>query len=363
MNNYIFLADAFGYGPITTSCLIAKKLKEKSKNKFIFIGPSYCIEKAKKENVFDEYIECTYEQKEIEKYIEYFIKAKKIIATETTDILIYLINNYNLKNIYLIDNLFWMWDFLEDELRKIKKYYISNIIDVRENIERIASDYTNLKVVGSLREMTSFKRCGNNKNLIISLGGAEAYLIDPNIIQKFYYRVINIILANENIKNFDNIYITGGKGIIEYLKKRINGKNIIINSYDNDTYLKILQSCSHAIMAPGLGNFNEIISTDIIVMFLLPINYSQYLQRLAYKDYDANLYFQENREEDVVEKFLSEDIGVDEVIANLKKYNYDFKELDDFLIDTNYRSKERKKIYDSIPKNGIEEVCNDIERS
>ena len=256
-----------------------------------------------------------------------------------------------------------MWDFLEDELRNIKKYYISNIIDVSENIERIASDYTNLKIVGSLRKMSTFRQCGNNKNLIISLGGAESYLIDQNIIQEFYYKTINKILANKNIKNFNNIYITGGKGIIEYLNGKIKSENIIIDSYDNDTYLKILRSCSHAIMAPGLGNFNEIISTDIIVMFLLPINYSQYLQRLAYKDYDASLYFQENSKEVMIERFLSEEVGVNKVITNIKKYNYDFKELDAFLKDNDHRSNKRRRLYDSIPKNGIDEVCEDIERS
>ena len=43
---YILLADAFGYGPITTLINISKELKKKNV-KQIFIGPKFCLEKIK----------------------------------------------------------------------------------------------------------------------------------------------------------------------------------------------------------------------------------------------------------------------------------------------------------------------------
>ena len=42
-NNYVFLADAFGYGPITTLCQIVIELKKQLKGNYIFTGPKMCI--------------------------------------------------------------------------------------------------------------------------------------------------------------------------------------------------------------------------------------------------------------------------------------------------------------------------------
>ena len=194
MNNktYVLLADAFGYGPITTLINVAKELK-KQNIKLVFIGPLFCIEKIEKENICDEYIHCDYSCNSVDKNIYYFKSADKIIAVETTDILIYLINKYELKNLYLIDNLFWMWDFLESELKELKKYYISNVIPCDENIRRIANGFNNIEQVGSLRSIKRFKRIKDN-NLMISLGGAKSYLIDSSITNDFYIKCIQIIL-------------------------------------------------------------------------------------------------------------------------------------------------------------------------
>ena len=51
-NNYVFLADAFGYGPITTLCQIVIELKKQLKGNYIFTGPKMCISQAKKYNIF-----------------------------------------------------------------------------------------------------------------------------------------------------------------------------------------------------------------------------------------------------------------------------------------------------------------------
>ena len=279
---YVLLADAFGYGPITTLIGIAKELKKQDVN-LMFVGPKFCLEKIKKENICEKYVYMNYTDKEIEKNISYFLKADKIIAVETTDILIHLINHYNLKNIYLIDNLFWMWDFIEEELKGLKGYYISTVINCDENITRIAKGFKNIKKVGALRDLSSYKRVERN-NLMISLGGAKSYMLDNEYIYRFYLKTINAIINSKDVSKFEKVYITGGKEVIKYIKDNITlKKNIIVKSYSNKEYLKKLYQCKYAIMSPGLGNFNEIISSNINVMFLLPINYSQYLQRIKYK--------------------------------------------------------------------------------
>lgn len=357
---YILLADAFGYGPITTLINISKELKKK-KIEQIFIGPKFCLKKIKKENLCDEYIEMNYNLEEIEKNINYFKDADKIIAVETTDILIYLIKKYKLKNIYLIDNLFWMWDFLEDELKELKKYYISNVISVDENIKRIAGDFTNIIKVGSLRNLSKFKKINEN-NLMISLGGAKSYMFDENISNNFYLKCIEIIQKNKNIKKFNNVYIACGESLVDYIKNNLKlNDNIIIKNYSHEEYLKKLYTCNYAILSPGLGNFNEIISTNINVLFLLPINYSQHLQRHKYKEFKLDFHFQENNNEKYIENYLEESIGVKQAIENLRKYdfnNFD-KEIDKFL-NSKVDEEKRYHFYENIDKDGLKEICEDL---
>ena len=361
-NSFVFLTENFGYGPITTLCLIAEYLRNKVSNEFVFMGPKECAEKAKNTGLFDKIIEMNYSQSNIVKNKDIFTKAEKIIAVETTDILIFLINNYKLDNIYLVDNLFWMWDFLEPELKKLKKYYISNVLDCSYNKKRIAKDFNNIIEVGALRKYGNFKHISGN-NLLITLGGVESYMIDDNIINTVYLDSIKTILKNKHISKFEHIYIAGGKNIINFLKKKIKDDRVIINTFDYYDYLDILYNSSYVIMSPGLGNFNEIISTDINCMLLLPINYSQYMQKKKFMNMKVGFHSQNNVNEKIIDEFLAEEEGVNQVIKNLHRYDINNfnKELNEFFVgNTDFDN--RKKVFNSIDRNGIEEVCEDLLR-
>ena len=52
-NSFVFLTENFGYGPITTLCLIAEYLRNKVSNEFVFMGPKECAEKAKNTGLFE----------------------------------------------------------------------------------------------------------------------------------------------------------------------------------------------------------------------------------------------------------------------------------------------------------------------
>ncbi|MBQ7240097.1 MAG: hypothetical protein IJS56_01525 [Bacilli bacterium] len=359
-NSIILLAEDFGFGPVTTLIEIAKEIKRRDKDiELIFIGPKFCINKIKSEGLCDKYVDIRYMPEEIEKNIDLFKNANKILAVETTDILIYLINNYDLKNIYLVDNLFWMWDFLEEELKKLKRYYISDVISCDENIERIGQGFNNLYKVGMLRHNYN-KDIKTDNNLMISLGGAKSYMFNSDLIYKFYLNVINHILSNAKAKEFKTIYITGGSELIDYLKDNlIVLDNVILNTYNHDEYLDKLHSCRYAIMSPGLGNFNEIILSNINTMFLLPINYSQYIQRLKFKKYYDYFDYQINNKESAIEEYLEESIGVNKVIDNLKKY--DFSSFDAEIESFFNKNDVNKKIdKDKFDTNGICEIVDDL---
>ncbi len=357
---YILLADAFGYGPITTLINISYELK-KREVKLIFVGPEFCLNKIKKEKCCDEYICMDYSEENIDKNINIFKSASKIIAVETTDILIYLINKYKFKNLYLIDNLFWMWDFLEDELKELKRYYISNVIPCKDNIKRIAEGFNNIKEVGSLRKINRFRKINSN-NLMISLGGAKSYLMDPKISNDFYINTIKYIFNNKNINKFEKIYLTGGEEIISLIKENVTlNDDVIIGTFDNKDYLKKLYDSKYAILSPGLGNFNEVISTNINTMFLLPINYSQHLQRIKFKKIYPCFHYQENDKEFDIEEYLEESIGVKKTIDNLVKYDFNnFESELDMFFKSNVNEALRYDLYKKIDKNGIKEVVNDI---
>lgn len=364
---YVFLADAFGYGPVVTACNLADKLKKSKECKLIFIGPMFCTDMAMKYEVFDEIIVCkSYNPEDIEKHIELLKSATGVIATETTDILIYLINKYKMSNLYLVDNLFWMWDFIEEELKQLKRYYISNVIDCSENIRRIGEGFKNLMVVGSTTALSNFVNCEKNNNIMISFGGAESYMLSKEDINDFYLKLLNIILNQKEIRKFKKIFVTGGTELISFLSNKIKDKDIHFEAMSNKKYIEILKTCSHTILSPGLANFNKVVCTNLEVLFLLPINYSQYLQREHYKHLGLGFYFQEFNENVIIEKYLEEEIGVKEVVTYIKKYinENNFigfeKVLYNFFTDEKNNTLNRKSFYDKFPQDGLQTIVDDI---
>lgn len=343
MDDYILItAEKFGYGPIITCLNVVKNLsntlsKKNRKEKLIFLGTSIAKEQAILSKLFDQVIECkTYDYNELESFKSLFVNAKAILSSENQFGAIYA-KRLALKNVYFIDNLVWMWDQITPGLGNVDGYFISETFSSKENFKRIGMNVKNPIFIGPLREIN--KKHYKSKNmLMINFGGAEAFMLDKSILEKFYLKALNEILSKPVINKFNKIFVCGGSGIIDYLKREVTfpGK-VEIKTLPNEEYIQKLHLCSHVIMSSGLGNFIESIGIAKNLMFIPPVNYSQLLQLIEYKkldlglellNWDAYSFYKK------VPHLLDEETGVNMVVDNVKQYLKDISNiLHDKVID------------------------------
>lgn len=364
-------AEAFGYGPIATCLNVVKELKKYDDIKMVFIGTGIALEQALMSNYFDETIECkTFDFKELEKFEEFYKTFDVILSSENINGVRFALK-IGMKNVYYIDNLMWMWDKLEDGLENLKGYIISETISCRKNFNRIGQKIKRPIFVGPLRDINICNKAEKENKLIISVGGAEAFIIDSDLVKKFYNKLINDVVSNNNLINkFDKIIICGGSGVINNLKLDSTNDKIIVKTLSNQEFLEELKQASHCILASGLGHFIETVWQNQDILYLPPVNYSQLLQLDYYKVIDLGFELINWDKFDFFEKIpslLNEEVGVNLVLENVKKYieskeNTTIKNLiDDFLNNSqdNYYPK-RIKFSEKFKKNSSEEVASII---
>lgn len=326
MDYILVTAEKFGYGPIVTCLNVIKEFKRKLKDrkeKLYFLGTSIAKEQAKSSCLFDKIIECkTYDYKELSKHKKLFENAKAVLSCENQFGAIYA-KQINAKNVYFIDNLVWMWDRITPGLENVDGYFISETFSSKDNFEKIGKNVTNPIFIGPLRKINN-KHYKETNTLIINFGGAESFMIDKAIVDKFYKKVLNEILTPKVLKGFSSIYVSGGSGVIETLRPLYKEcPKVKIKTLPNKQFLNKLHHCSHIIMSSGLGNFIESVGIGKKILFIPPINYSQLLQLIEYKKLDLGfdlLNWEDYKFYANIPNLLDEETGVNLVIENAKKY-------------------------------------------
>lgn len=315
-------AECFGYGPITTVLNIVKYLKQYKNVCLDFIGSGISLEQAKLSNYFDKYYICnTYDKNDLERCKSIIKQYDIFLSSENIEGAVFAVKN-NIKKVYYADNLMWMWDKLPEELNKVSKFFISEIIPVQENLERIGKNIKNPLIVGPIREIDVGEKSLENQ-LMINIGGASSFLLDNNIITNFYNKLFNEILLNQNLERFSRIIVCGGSEVIDKLVLPKTNLNIIKRTLSNEEYTNEMKKSTHCIIASGLGNFIETIGLQKNIMILPPINYSQLLQIDYYEKSNFGFeiitwskfdFYKE------IPKYLDEDTGVNLVVQNIKNY-------------------------------------------
>lgn len=326
MGKYILVtAEKFGYGPIITCLNVVKFLKQKlnKKIKLIFLGTSVAKEQAVSSKLFDKVIECkTYDYQDLDNFKELFVGANAVLSSENQFGAIYA-KQLNIKNVYFIDNLVWMWDKITPGLETVDGYFISETFSSKENFKKIGGNIKNPIFVGPLRDIDKTQYNSEN-TLMINFGGAESFMLDEQIVKSFYKKILSEILNTDVLNKFDKIFVCGGSGVINELRKNCPvHKNVEISTLPYKEYLSKLHKCSHVIMSSGLGNFIETVGIGKSIMYIPPVNYSQLLQLEEYKNLDLGFEilnwdtfdFYKN-----IPEFLDEEAGVNMVVENVAKY-------------------------------------------
>ena len=275
------------------------------------------------------------------------------------------------KHVLYVDNLFWMWDSLPEELNEVDAYFAAETMNLDKNIERVGRQIKRLFRVGPLREFCPVETQKLENRILINLGGAESFLEDYDIILSMYSVILkNFINALQNL--FDGeIVVCGGNRIITELQKIPLDRTVIFKSLVNNEYLKMLKASKYLIMSPGMGNFYELMNADQKAYMLPPINYSQFLQLRAYLKEDVGISALNWDSFDwyiEVEDYLEEKEGVELVQRNSEQFLQDEesqKIICDKMVayvseDSAGSYQKREAFIKKCNRNGIQEVSDII---
>lgn len=192
-------AEEFGYGPIITAIYFLEQVNNYKHIECVFAGKGLSLVQAKKSDLFVECVECDLKDNDqIINFLNNRSDINTIISFENLESIIVGVHKH-LKTIY-IDNLFWMWKSIPEELNRVDNYIIVDSFgNLDENLSRIGKKIKNKTIIGPLRNVNqkTNKDSELNKSVLIGLGGADSYLMNKPVVYKFYEKLVLQIGNNE----------------------------------------------------------------------------------------------------------------------------------------------------------------------
>lgn len=269
-------APCFGFGPVSTSLAIAKKMEKEYEIIFITYGEA-----------LDYLKECTsYKYYEIDTRSEQgFYDLLKIITLDD-----YIIVNTNVElscfllereyKVLVIDTLYWMWNQVPEEYTKnqniIAQVYFGRGIGQlppKEECKPII-DYNVWKK----------SEVKNSDCALISFGGMSEPA-DSNFILASAQLILDKIVTNlpDNVKI---VYVLGG--LFPKRKYEFNNKCVeVLGTVNNVKHRELVEECKYLFYSPGLTSLYEMLSSERLVCLLPGLCVSQ-----IYQIYDFHNYFE-----------------------------------------------------------------------
>ncbi|PZR39739.1 MAG: hypothetical protein DI538_06190 [Azospira oryzae] len=271
----LFLAEAFGFGPISSSIAVARKIKIQNPSvKCLFAGCGTAHQLAVSSDVFDEV------------HFSEDISSEMLLSFHpevNTDTCLVIANTYpggvraanqaKIRCIF-IDTLFWMWNSLPIELESIEKYYLEDFRCIDINIDRFGPS-EKYQLVPPLVDIGVPPRPIQRPMLLVSLGGIDSPLYDFPV---FYERLIEHISSNLQLKECEVLVCGGGKKIRDNSFKHLEHSHLTITCLPPQEYMSYLKSADLVLASAGLHSFYENYYLKKNVLFLPPQTFSQYLQ-------------------------------------------------------------------------------------
>lgn len=318
---YLFLAEAFGFGPVSSSITVARQIKAHSNKKVIFIGCGTSYQLARLSNVFDE----VHFNKELSSsYLTTFnnevtIENCLVIANTYPDGIIAA--KEALFKCVFIDTLFWMWKNLPIILNDVERYYIEDFLCVDLQPTRFGKS-NKFKVVPALINLDIDSHRINHPFLLVSLGGIDSNLYDFPV---FYEKLIEYISCEDKFKGYFVMVCGGGEKFRRNHFKKFEHTRLTITCLGPEEYISYLKSADMVISSAGLHGFYENYFLNKNVLFLPPQSYSQYLQLKYIQTYFPDVVTV-NFEQLEIKHTLRENMPDEERIREVKKTNLELVE-------------------------------------
>lgn len=277
----VFEAVPFCFGPVATSMEVLKILKGRISYDIFWLASGTTLSLLKEDKGSIDIIECdTTKYSEVIKYKDFLSSAEIVVSNTNPDFSKWCLG-FGCKVAY-IDILYWMWDKVPDFFENLDPFIIEKFVGLEEQYARLGKP-KNAHEVGPLISNYFTNETTKKENMLfVSFGG----VVNPfNNYTKHIDLIIEIILNISSVKSFDKLLICGG-GLDNsiFFEKYKNSSKIIIKTLSRSEYMHNLKKSKKVIISPGLTGFYETYYNKITPYFLIPHNYSQYLQLLKFKE-------------------------------------------------------------------------------
>ncbi|WP_054742644.1 hypothetical protein [Cellulosilyticum ruminicola] len=294
MNKYIIIdADPFCFGPISTSLNIVRELKkEKADYQIVLLGINTTVQLAESTGLFDKIVACdTTKEEELIRNRE-IIEGAQLYISNTNAASINILNKHfpSVKKVF-VDTLFWMWDKLYADFSSLEKYYIQNFYGIEEQLQKFKNNISSYEVVNPIVNIEVEKSPNKENIILVNLGGIENVYTGKTEFYHFFIEKLINVLKQHKINDTYKVYICGGGKTINELSEQYHdeGNNFYVGVLGQKEYLDKLSKCKYFLSMPGLTSFYESTFYRVNTYFLLPQNYSQYLQLCMYHEHDKNI--------------------------------------------------------------------------
>ena len=267
-NTVIFVANDFGFGPISRTHTVARALKN--------ARPELTV------NVFTSGINnYLFTDDDIGMKIVANLRDKEAIKNQfdsyspETTLVVSTMNRFALSaareqgfRTVVLDGLFWFWkkrpqeySFADYEFRFILPWQLEKYKN-KENIFYFA---------GPVEIEPNRARAPQNKNVLVTLNGymTPFYKPEHDIYLEWMTHVINALQSSQNL------IVTGNKIIRNKIMPTLH-TGIRFNSMGKDEYLSTLQYSRAVLLNGGSNSFLEALVIGMPFLFSLPSNQSQY---------------------------------------------------------------------------------------
>lgn len=272
----LFLAEPFGFGPISSSIAVARQIKRLAPGtECVFAGRGTSHQLATKSNTFDEthFVADGLSDVALGTFNNKMNSGNTVVIANTYPDGVAYAKRQQCPCVF-IDTLFWMWNELPVDLSDVETYCIEDFHCADLSIDRFGySD--KFRLFPPLIDVDVDPRAVEHPFVLVSLGGTESDLYG---FPAFYYKLIDAIANDKNLQQFTVLVCGGGSKFNAREFKRYEHPRLTITCLGPHEYISYLRAADVVFSSPGLHGFYENYFLEKNVMFLPPINYSQYLQ-------------------------------------------------------------------------------------
>lgn len=275
LKRVIFIANDFGFGPLSRTYTIAKALSKyvsgleirivtTGKTDYLFNSPDI---------IFD-HLDDMREPAAIRHYLEPFERDNTLLISTMNRFAIVVAKSMDIRTL-LVDGLYWFW------LTRPKEYEMSDY-QFRMVLPWQLDKYKSSKGADGIfyfANPVETPTIANYKEKMHHTSNTILFTLN-GFVTPYYkkehevYLEFAAVVAN-NLSRDHEVHLTGNREIKEKLARRLDAKLRFV-ALDKLSYLRELQSARYVLLNGGSNSFLEALAMGKNMLFSLPSNQSQY---------------------------------------------------------------------------------------